>query len=136
MASAALAFKCLEVAYMKVIYSSHSSAGRDRHELQTALQMVPPGKLNFIFAALVLKKAQSSYNIFFLITYLPFSVGFLSGESPSSSASDVDNLNNPSTADKVPLPKGVSSPQVAGNHVIAARNRPNFVRMLKFVSFH
>ncbi|XP_004309680.1 PREDICTED: uncharacterized protein LOC101304347 [Fragaria vesca subsp. vesca] len=96
MASAALAFKCLEVAYLKVIYSSHSSAGRDRHELQTALQMVPPG------------------------------------ESPSSSASDVDNLNNPSTADKVPLPKGVSSPQVAGNHVIAARNRPNFVRMLKF----
>ncbi|KAM5563961.1 cysteine-tryptophan domain-containing zinc finger protein 3-like [Rosa sericea] len=96
MASAALAFKCLEVAYLKVIYSSHSNAGRDRYELQTALQMVPPG------------------------------------ESPSSSASDVDNLNNPSTVDKVALPKGVSSPQVAGNHVIAARNRPNFVRMLKF----
>ncbi|XP_062021537.1 cysteine-tryptophan domain-containing zinc finger protein 3-like [Rosa rugosa] len=96
MASAALAFKCLEVAYLKVIYSSHSNAGRDRHELQTALQMGPPG------------------------------------ESPSSSASDVDNLNNPSAVDKVALPKGVSSPQVAGNHVIAARNRPNFVRMLKF----
>ncbi|XP_050366950.1 cysteine-tryptophan domain-containing zinc finger protein 7-like [Argentina anserina] len=96
MASATLAFKCLEVAYLKVIYSLHSNAGRDRHELQTALQMVPPG------------------------------------ESPSSSASDVDNLNNPSTLDKVPLPKGVSSPQVTGNHVIAARNRPSFVRMLKF----
>lgn len=61
-------------------------------------------------------------------------VAFLSGESPSSSASDVDNLNNPSTVDKVALPKGVSSPQVAGNHVIAARNRPNFLRMLNFVS--
>lgn len=56
------------------------------------------------------------------------------GESPSSSASDVDNLNNPVTVDKVALAKGVSSPQVAGNHVIAARNRSNFVRLLNFVS--
>lgn len=56
------------------------------------------------------------------------------GESPSSSASDVDNLNNPVTLDKVALAKGVSSPQVAGNHVIAARNRSNFVRLLNFVS--
>ncbi|KAK9001841.1 hypothetical protein V6N11_024539 [Hibiscus sabdariffa] len=93
MAAASLAYKCMEVAYMRVIYSSHASANRDRHELQTALQMVPPG------------------------------------ESPSSSASDVDNLNHP---DKVAFPKGVSSPQVAGNHVISARNRPNFVRLLNF----
>lgn len=56
------------------------------------------------------------------------------GESPSSSASDVDNLNNPVTVDKVALAKGVSSPQVVGNHVIAARNRSNFVRLLNFVS--
>ncbi|XP_057964806.1 cysteine-tryptophan domain-containing zinc finger protein 7 [Malania oleifera] len=97
MAAAALAYKCMEVAYMRVIYSSHSSASRDQNELQMALQMVPPG------------------------------------ESPSSSASDVDNLNNPPTLDKVALNKGVSSPQVAGNHVIAARNRPNFVRLLNFV---
>ncbi|KAJ4828498.1 hypothetical protein Tsubulata_012463 [Turnera subulata] len=96
MAAAALAYKCMEVAYMRVIYSSHSSANRDRHELQMALQMVPPG------------------------------------ESPSSSASDIDNLNHPTTADKVPLPKGVSSPQVTGTHMIAARNRPNFVRLLNF----
>ncbi|PSR94773.1 MORC family CW-type zinc finger protein [Actinidia chinensis var. chinensis] len=96
LAAAALAYKCTEVAYMRVICSSHSSAGRDRYELQTALQIVP------------------------------------SGESPSSSASDVDNMNNPSTLDKVPLAKGVSSPQVAGNHVIAAQNRPNFVRLLNF----
>ncbi|XP_039048235.1 cysteine-tryptophan domain-containing zinc finger protein 3-like isoform X1 [Hibiscus syriacus] len=93
MASASLAYKCMEVAYMRVVYSSHVNANRDRHELQIALQMVPPG------------------------------------ESPSSSASDVDNLNHP---DKIAFPKGVSSPQVAGNHVISARNRPNFVRLLNF----
>ncbi|KAK1558243.1 hypothetical protein Q3G72_000157 [Acer saccharum] len=96
MAGAALAYKLTEVAYMRVIYSSHNSASRDRHELQTALQMVPPG------------------------------------ESPSSSASDVDNVNQPTTVDKAALTKGVSSPQVAGNHVIAARNRPNFIRLLNF----
>ncbi|XP_039045390.1 cysteine-tryptophan domain-containing zinc finger protein 3-like [Hibiscus syriacus] len=56
----------------------------------------------------------------------------ISGESPFSSASDVDNLNHPMTADKVAFPKGVSSPQVAGNHVISAKNRPNFVRFLNF----
>ncbi|GMJ01084.1 hypothetical protein HRI_003777600 [Hibiscus trionum] len=92
MAAASLAYKCMEVAYMRVIYSSHASANRDRHEFQTALQMVPPGE-------------------------------------SASSASDVDNLNHP---DKVAFPKGVSSPQVAGNHVISARNRPNFVRLLNF----
>ncbi|KAK1356951.1 CW-type domain-containing protein [Heracleum sosnowskyi] len=97
MASAALAYKCVEVAYLRVIYSSHSSVSKDRHELQTALQIVPPG------------------------------------ESPSSSASDVDNLNNIATADKVTVTKGVNSPQVAGNHVIPVRNRPNFVRLLNFV---
>lgn len=43
MASAALAYKCMEVAYMRVVYSSHTSASRDRHELQTALQMAPLG---------------------------------------------------------------------------------------------
>ncbi|XP_022770991.1 uncharacterized protein LOC111314161 isoform X3 [Durio zibethinus] len=30
------------------------------------------------------------------------------------------------------VPPGVSSPQVAANHVISARNRPNFVRLLNF----
>ncbi|KAG6700169.1 hypothetical protein I3842_08G099400 [Carya illinoinensis] len=95
-AAAALAYKCMEVAYMRIIYFSHTSASRDHHELQTALQMVPPG------------------------------------ESPSSSASDLDNLNNPTTLDKVNLAKGVNSPQVAGNHVIAARSRPNFTRLLSF----
>ncbi|OVA04331.1 zinc finger protein [Macleaya cordata] len=96
MAAAALAYKCMEVAYMKVIYSKNSTVSKDRHELQTALQMVPPG------------------------------------ESPSSSSSDVDNLNNQGTLDKVVLAKNVSSPQITGNHVIVARNHPNFVRLLNF----
>lgn len=43
MASAALAYKCVEVAYLRVINSSHSSVSKDRHELQSALQIVPPG---------------------------------------------------------------------------------------------
>jgi hypothetical protein len=48
MAAAALAYKCMEVAYMRVVYFSHTSASRDRHELQTALQMVPPGNYNLV----------------------------------------------------------------------------------------
>ncbi|CAL0300549.1 unnamed protein product [Lupinus luteus] len=43
MAAAALAYKCMEVAYMRVIYSANTSASKDRHELQTALQLVPLG---------------------------------------------------------------------------------------------
>ncbi|KAK4777130.1 hypothetical protein SAY86_005818 [Trapa natans] len=44
MSSAALAYKCMEVAYMKVVYSSQSTATKDRQELQTALKLVPPGE--------------------------------------------------------------------------------------------
>ncbi|KAJ0979755.1 hypothetical protein J5N97_015229 [Dioscorea zingiberensis] len=98
MAAAALAYKCVEVAYMKVTYFKHSSASKDRQELQTALQMGVPG------------------------------------ESPSSSASDVDNLNNQVTLDKSTSARGVSSPQVAGNHVVVARNRPNFLRLLNYAN--
>ncbi|XP_050203543.1 cysteine-tryptophan domain-containing zinc finger protein 7-like [Mercurialis annua] len=96
MAAAALAYKCMEVAYMRVIYSSHNIAFKDRHELQTALNMVPPG------------------------------------ESPSSSASDIDNLNHPATVDKGILTKSISSPQVTGSHIITARHRPNYVRLLNY----
>lgn len=46
MAAAALAYKCMEVAFMRVIYSSHNSASRDRNELQTAMKMVPSGNKN------------------------------------------------------------------------------------------
>lgn len=45
MATASLAYKCMEVAYMRVINFSHASASRDRHELQMALQMIPSGNL-------------------------------------------------------------------------------------------
>ncbi|PHT86268.1 hypothetical protein T459_08374 [Capsicum annuum] len=96
MAAVSLAYKCMEVAYMRVVYSSHFNANRYRNELQTALQIFPPG------------------------------------ESPSSSASDVDNLNNPTMVDKVALAKGVASPQVAGTHVISARNRASFTRLFNF----
>ncbi|KAB1214027.1 hypothetical protein CJ030_MR5G017290 [Morella rubra] len=95
MAAAALAYKCLEVAYMRVVYCKNSSANRERHELQATLQVVPQG------------------------------------ESPSSSASDVDNLNNPATVDKGNLSKGTGL-HVVGNQIIVARNRPNFVRLLDF----
>lgn len=43
MAAVALAYKCMEIAYMRVVYSSHVSANRDRNELQSSLQVVPPG---------------------------------------------------------------------------------------------
>ncbi|KAG4378362.1 hypothetical protein GLYMA_17G024800v4 [Glycine max] len=95
MAAAALAYKCLEVVYMRLVYCKHSSINRDRHELQSTLQMVSQG------------------------------------ESPSSSASDIDNLNNLAVADKATLTRG-SNTHVPSNQVISARNRPNIVRLLDF----
>lgn len=91
---AALAYKCMEVAYLRVVYCKSSSASRFCQDLQSGLHMVPQG------------------------------------ESPSSSASDVDNLNNLAMADKLTLSKGSGSH--AGNHYIVPRNRPNFVRLLDF----
>ncbi|KAF7837845.1 uncharacterized protein G2W53_006327 [Senna tora] len=96
MPSAALAYKCMEVAYMRVVYCKYSGANRDRHELQSTLQVVPQG------------------------------------ESPSSSASDVDNLNNQAAVYKSILPRGTTGAHVAGNQVISTRNHSNFVRLLDF----
>ncbi|XP_073314730.1 cysteine-tryptophan domain-containing zinc finger protein 3-like isoform X2 [Primulina huaijiensis] len=96
MAAAALAYKCMEVAYMRVVYYSHSSANRDRNELQTALQIVAPG------------------------------------ESPFSSTSDVDNLNQVTTDKGNLVAKVVGSPQVSGNHSITSQNRSGFIRLLNF----
>ncbi|XP_050372942.1 cysteine-tryptophan domain-containing zinc finger protein 3-like [Argentina anserina] len=87
-ASAALAYKCMEVAYMRVVYCKHSSITRDRHELQATLNMPHQG------------------------------------ESPSSSASDIDNLTDQVMAEKAILSKGT------GSHV--ARNRPKILRLLDF----
>nr|KYP50137.1 hypothetical protein KK1_028121 [Cajanus cajan] len=95
MAAAALAYKCMEVAYMRLVYCKNSSTNRDRHELQSALQMVSQG------------------------------------ESPSSSASDVDNLNNQAAADKATLLRGTNT-HVAINQVIPARTCPTLVRLLDF----
>ncbi|KAH1147310.1 hypothetical protein AAZX31_15G146600 [Glycine max] len=95
MAAAALSYKCMEVAYMRVVYCKNSSTNRDRQELQSTLQLVSQG------------------------------------ESPSSSASDVDNLNNQAAADKAALPRGTNT-HVAINQVISARTRPNLVRLLDF----
>ncbi|KAI3460828.1 hypothetical protein Pfo_017491 [Paulownia fortunei] len=96
MAAAALAYKCMEVAYMRVVYSSHTSASRDRNELQTVLQIVPPG------------------------------------ESPLSSASDVDNLNHQATTDKATLAKVVGSPQLSGSHIITSRRVIKFAQDVNF----
>ncbi|KAF8117893.1 hypothetical protein N665_0008s0232 [Sinapis alba] len=96
MGAAALAYKCMEVGYMRVLNSSYTSANRYRNELQTSLQIVPPG------------------------------------ESPSSSASDVDNVNHPAAVDRVGNSRCTSSPLVAGNHVISAQNRSNILRIIQF----
>lgn len=57
------------------------------------------------------------------------------GESPSSSASDIDNLHNTAAnGDKAAQAKNSGSPQLAANLVISGRNRPNFSRLLSFVS--
>lgn len=95
MATAALAYKCMEVAYMRVIYSLRGRASRDRLELEAASQIGLPG------------------------------------ESPLSSASDVDNLNNLKSDKSKTI---VSPPQVAAlsNHVISAGNRPIFVSLLNY----
>ncbi|KAH9328389.1 hypothetical protein KI387_000497 [Taxus chinensis] len=100
MAAAALAYKCMGVAYMRVVMSKHLCVSRDRHELQTAFHNAPPG------------------------------------DSPSSSASDVDNLNNHALMDKssANLGKVVGSPQVAGDHVIVARHRPLYARVLQYTN--
>ncbi|CAN4106191.1 unnamed protein product [Withania somnifera] len=93
-ATAALAFKCMEIAYMRVVYCKTMSSSRIWHDLQASLQ-VPP-----------------------------------EGESPSSSASDVDNTNNQTVSEKTALSRGSGSH--AGNHVIAPRNGPILVRLLDF----
>ncbi|KAI3505752.1 hypothetical protein L1887_27968 [Cichorium endivia] len=91
MAAATLAYKCMEVAYMRIVYCKSSFT---RQDLQTSLQLVNQG------------------------------------ESPSSSASDVDNLNNQATIDKTVLSKSIVHP---GN-ILVARNQANFLRLLDFTS--
>ncbi|KAJ9154479.1 hypothetical protein P3X46_027806 [Hevea brasiliensis] len=95
MAAVALAYKCMEIAYWRVVYWKNSSLSQDRNELQACLQT------------------------------------FSQGESPSSSASDIDNLNNQAAVDKATISKGTVS-HVSGNPFIVARNHSNFLRLLDF----
>ncbi|CAL0309629.1 unnamed protein product [Lupinus luteus] len=95
MAVATLAYKCMEVAYMRVVYCKDYSTIRDWPELQSTLKMVSQD------------------------------------ESPSSSASDVDNLNNPTAVDKATFPGGADT-HVSGSLVLSAQTRPNLVRLLDF----
>eukprot|EP01018_Ginkgo_biloba_P033485 Gb_29110 [translate_table: standard] len=99
MAAAALAYKCMGVAHMRVAVAKNVLIRRDRHELQFVAQLVPPG------------------------------------ESPSSPASDVDNLINHAVIHK-DLSKnparGVESAQVAGTPIFTARYRPHLRRILQF----
>ena len=53
-------------------------------------------------------------------------------ESPSSSASDVDNLNNQSTAAKAVSARALYSPQIAGNSI--PRNNHHLTGLLAYVS--
>lgn len=47
MATAALAYKCMEVAYMRVVYCKNMSASRVWHDLQASLQMPIPLQGNY-----------------------------------------------------------------------------------------
>uniref|UniRef100_A0A0D9X2R1 CW-type domain-containing protein n=1 Tax=Leersia perrieri TaxID=77586 RepID=A0A0D9X2R1_9ORYZ len=97
MAAAALAYKCVEVAYLKAAYYKYPTASKDRQMLQTIVQTPP-------------------------------------GESPSSSASDIDNLNNNGLS-KGPSSKDANSPQVTGNNLLlAARNQPHLMRLLAYTN--
>lgn len=94
MANAALAYKCVEVAYMKAAFYKHPGAIKDKHALQGTSLMVLPA------------------------------------ESPSSSASDVDNLNNQSTAAKAVSARALCSPQIAGNSI--PRNNHHLMGLLAY----
>uniref|UniRef100_A0A0D3GUS9 CW-type domain-containing protein n=1 Tax=Oryza barthii TaxID=65489 RepID=A0A0D3GUS9_9ORYZ len=97
MAAAALAYKCVEVAYLKAAYYKYPTASKDRQMLQAIVQNPP-------------------------------------GESPSSSASDIDNLNNNGLS-KGPSSKDANSPQVTGNNLLlAARNQPHLTRLLAYTN--
>jgi len=97
MAAAALAYKCVEVAYLKAAYYKYPTANKDRQVLQAVVQTAP-------------------------------------GESPSSSASDIDNLNNNGLS-KGSSSKDANSPQVAGNNLLlAARNQPHLMRLLAYTN--
>ncbi|KAH0459185.1 hypothetical protein IEQ34_011999 [Dendrobium chrysotoxum] len=96
MACAALAYKCMEVAYFKVAFFKNYVASKDYPELEATIQT------------------------------------FSQDDSPSSSASDLDNLNQPGALEKVTCSKVVNSLQNTGSHAIASR--PSFTRWLDYAN--
>nr|AGT17095.1 hypothetical protein SHCRBa_051_E13_R_310 [Saccharum hybrid cultivar R570] len=94
MANAALAYKCVEVAYMKAAFFKSPGVIKDRHALQAASLMVAPA------------------------------------ESPSCSASDIDNLNNQSTVAMAVSARGVYSPQISSNTI--SRNNHHLMGLLSY----
>ncbi|CAH8336821.1 unnamed protein product [Eruca vesicaria subsp. sativa] len=44
MGAAALAYKCMEVAYLRITYSSHGNINRYKSELESSLQVIPSGE--------------------------------------------------------------------------------------------
>ncbi|CAN1187228.1 Cysteine-tryptophan domain-containing zinc finger protein 7 [Linum perenne] len=97
MAAAALAYKSMEVACLRMVYCRSSSLSTDLNELHESLETT------------------------------------IEGESPSSSASDLDNLNNHVTVDKATLSKSTLF-DVAGNATIAAGNNSKLARIFNIVS--
>ncbi|KAL1220551.1 Cysteine-tryptophan domain-containing zinc finger protein 3 [Cardamine amara subsp. amara] len=95
MAAAALAFKCTEVACMRVVYGRSLALSGELKELQKMVHMTPQG------------------------------------ESPSSSASDVDSFNHQGVIDKSAKTKrGLS--HVAGNLLPVARSQLNCFPLVDF----
>ncbi|KAL0537969.1 hypothetical protein IC582_026963 [Cucumis melo] len=93
MAAASLAFKCIEVAYLRIVYHKHSSINGDRLEMNSFRSIVQ-------------------------------------GESPSSSASDVDNLSNHGAMDKATFDRGSSLG--ARSQIWNAGTCTSFARVLNF----
>jgi hypothetical protein len=86
-----------------------------------------------IIAVLYFFFLAGCYMIFVCVFHLLWTLSIV-GESPSSSASDIDNLNN-SGLSKGPSGKDANSPQVAGNNLlITVRNQPHLTRLLAYVS--
>lgn len=71
----------------------------------------------------------------YMFNLIPYELLTLfAGESPSSSVSDIDNLNNQALVDKTSLSK--SNGTHDGSNIVASRNRPNFARLFDFVSLY
>ncbi|KAG9132776.1 hypothetical protein Leryth_014062 [Lithospermum erythrorhizon] len=94
MAAAALAYKCMEVSYMRIVYFKSLCTRRVWHDVQASLQMISKS------------------------------------ESPSSSASDIDNSNYQIINDKPVLCKANGS--TIGSHTIPPQDHQNFIQLLDF----